>query len=620
MRSHLLFQAKHLAVGLSQTFLFAALPVNSSAMTRGNFADVLESLESRVAYVKLLADREKLTDSVQATVTLATKAKLCSKKFFTPEETVSLSEVLKKSSFSEAAKDELLQEVLRRSEGAIDKTRSAGRPKSVDTAKQSHQFFEQYLTEKDWDTLHFLCKMTVPDWRVGAATVVRCMLRCGWLKVQEDEWKFPLALLQLGASIDTWGSSGTALKETMLKIHEQQKQKLTPELLRAPLIEAFPMSPAELPEPWLSYSQSDGPLIDCPLEHTAELQRSLSWQPTRRSHWTCKVQQREGLGLKALTGELAQPVKQPKPVMKLQLSSQPKAPNAFNLHRPIGPTTTGDARQRLLELVGEASNHEAADILRMLERGSQQSSVQERSSVCVEEVDSPTQPLVPPAASESQCESPSLALALKKPAQRDATREEVATLSTPLRPVSGTISSLGSQSSGDVGSSESKKAAPAAAAPPKKLMAQLGDAMGLMGVGTGAKRAVGAEHEEEPEEAKEEEGSPAPARKKRRKTPETKATLKPKARAKAALKLKTKATLKPPAKLVAKNSEALRFPGTKPHTPVRYGASTVYLGKNQVWRIKPVEASRMCIHKSFKTKDAREVWKAVVKELKRLNP
>ena len=87
---------------------------------------------------------------------------------------------------------------------------------------------------------------------------------------------------------------------------------------------------------------------------------------------------------------------------------------------------------------------------------------------------------------------------------------------------------------------------------------------------------------------------------------------------KASAKAKAKLTSEPKA---PKDPGKLHFPGTKKHSPILYGHSTVYIDAgNLLWRIKPHPGERTMINRSFKGGNAKEAWKGVVSVLKKENP
>ena len=66
------------------------------------------------------------------------------------------------------------------------------------------------------------------------------------------------------------------------------------------------------------------------------------------------------------------------------------------------------------------------------------------------------------------------------------------------------------------------------------------------------------------------------------------------------------------------SSGSLAFPGTS-RAPLVYGNSKVYFGKDK-YRLMEQIGNRVDKPYSFKVKDPKEVWKAVAKRLKELNP
>jgi hypothetical protein len=586
-------------------------------------------------------------------ITKLLMVKLKSKSWYSAEECLPIVAELRNSEISASAKEELVQIVLSRSEGTIPKPKS-GRPRinpeDFATMKQSHLFLENYFTVKDWQAMSTISKMAQPDYRAAGGLIVRAMLRCGWLKVAEVDWKIPLSFLALSARLECMGSAGTGTKNFLVKLHAALKKHLPDHVKQSSLPMMYPECPTDLLEPWLSYSQTDGPLALCPPAQATALQDLRAAIPTRNTHWTCKMEAKNPIAL------------EPRPLQAHLAIDWCPPTKAFGSEEVAEPATPGvSMRVAKPAVLGmqptmQARGENLASSPRIVEVGAEpavfgmQLTMQARgenlaSSPRIVEVGSDTSP-------DPKAEEATTPQAEPKEAGEALPKETTATAPT-IAPGS-SLAVLGPTRAGPAVPLPSMLGKPKteASATRPGLAAMISASAALLG-GKSLQLPV------QGDSASEESGSASPRRKRTRKSSsgaaartsgKTKAKKTPaSARAKksmtkasapakkaaapakktsapakkaAAPAKKTSAPAKDDTKKAAasKDPGGFRFPGTKKHDPVFYGRSTVYIDAgNQMWRIKAATGDRVMVNRSFKAEDPRKVWQHVVKELKRLN-
>ena len=547
-------------------------------------------------------------ENMEEGITKVVLAKIKSHTWYSAEDCLVISAKLENSPFSASAQEQLVQCLLARSEGMADKPKR-GRPALQAGAeakkKQSHMFFENYFTMQDWQGMQIISCMAKPDYRAAAGIVARAMIRCGWLQVEEADWKIPISFLAMSARMHCQGSAGTGVKDFMMKLHGSLKNALPAAMKESPLIEMYPLCPIDLLEPWLSFSQADGPLAQCPGDQVQRLQFIRSSIPTRGSHWTCKMEgilprgQLQGLEGSYVQAPLAicwKPETTPQEWKRLAepatSSMQPQ------VHAPGAGLDRGSSFPLIEELPSDDSPDGKAEEVktRQAEPTVAETTRQAEPMGEVLQVESKPRPDNSTAPRTAQGSQLAVVGATRAgpPMLGNARTDSSATRPSLAAMVSASAALLGAKSWKPPVEADSESEEAESSARPRGKRAR--------GSSSGA-----AARTSRKTKAKKKAAASAPARKAAASAPATKAM--------------KKAATSAPAKEASKDPSKLRFPGTRKHDPVFYGQSTVYIDAgNQLWRIKPQSAGRVMTNRSFKTTDPKQVWKSVVSELKRLNP
>ena len=451
------------------------------------------------------------------------------------------------------------------------------------------------------------------------------MLRSGCLRVREAD--YAIAVGKLGAAgVTVAGPEGKAIVDELKRVVARLRRQAAADTDH--LVEDFPENPADLPEPWLTRCQADGPLVPCPFG-TATVEWFSKQTPGRKSHWSMKANEAEAPSSQQLAPWQRPDMPALPPQMQMQqmqmqmqmlapwqqmqmqqlqqmqrmLSTQPQQPPLLQFY--------GHSRLQPPNLWGEAPG---------LQPGTPQfrpPMALENSTVSMEELSEVAPDDVPQAsdgceaaaaavpgaelAASPRTSAPSAAAAASAAAGRfpladvlqDATnlvthKQEQAG-GTRKRPKQGESES---ESDDSCGETEPKKG--------KRRMRRKGPAHPMPSSAPGLAAAT--------------TRPPTAAA-----TETAAATIKPpKAEAKETAAAKEKKAAAPT--MAPKDDSVLAFKSPKTRPPIKYGWITIYTDmKNKLWRLKPEPSSKQLIHHSWKKQTPKAAWEDLIKDVKRLS-
>ena len=468
--------------------------------------------------------------------------------------------------------------------------------------KQMHLSAPTYLTAPEWDFFGS-DKSDMAKAQVACKFIIRNML-----------WKVPeafygsLAGLILACTNRASGHPDHLQMVIWIKYHAAQAKPGNLDLNS--LVYTFPDDPMQLPEPWRSRSQCDGPTVPSRLS-PGDWQLIINAAPSRNTHKSVKELQRAGtaqvqrgrtrisaiadgdvsgsttistLALPQNTGTLFRPPQTHVLPPMMQPCASAAQPACYG---SMDPAIAQQAGMHAMDPAYMQHMYQASAMFFQQQYGgrgavnpmgpSTSARIQVGGSQCKVEELSDRDGSPPPAESPPPAGSPGSAAA------------EPRTLAIAKQRML-----MGSMGAG-AGGCEA----------PSRMLDFMDKTRTLLG---GPKRPAEVEVEDADEEEEEEEKAP-----KRPRTAEP-----PKRPRTAKVAAKSKARLSPPLPL-PKSDAVLKFPGTKKHAAIKYGECTIYMDAiNKCWRLKTEKGSTHLLHFYFKPpKNPRAVWEEVLKELKK---
>ena len=180
---------------------------------------------------------------------------------------------------------------------------------------QNHDYIENYFTEAEWQMAKSMIQSNTLTPSALATLACTGMTRCGWFDIEECDFKKIVGAFGcLGAAAPVCGLAGL---ETVKKL-KKATAAARPKTITEELVRDFPEDPKNLPEPWLGFSQRNGPLVVSP--YPRELVRlSQSQTPGRNTHWSVKAQKVAAQNMLALGDLTTRSV----PMLQHQLPQHP---------------------------------------------------------------------------------------------------------------------------------------------------------------------------------------------------------------------------------------------------------------------------------------------------------
>lgn len=503
---------------------------------------------------------------------------------------------------------------------------------------QSHEYLENYFNQEEWDRAAQMLSLGRLSGSALATTACTAMTRCGWFDIDENDYKKVIGIFGiLGPGAPVSGNAGLE----SVRLLKKAMAAARPRRIEHELVQNFPEDPAALPEPWLRFSQRNGPLVKCPAD-LGLVRLHQSQAPGRSTHWSVKAEGRMTASNSKLAVLNKKGASTPVNIPMLNLTSpanlyQPwqaahlgmcgglRMPSPYVQgwpgqfgnplgHPPFGMQASGlgfsqghpPPGMHPASLAQPPWRQETGTTIEELTESAAASPNSSRAS-------SPPPGSMPPAAGQVLANT---SLVRPPPAAADGSSPEFALSAPPATLASGSFFGMADRRNAaaakEMGIADVLKTTDVMldkkqeAGPKAKLKGKANAK--AKGKGKGKKKAAAAIEEEdgEDEEDDDEEEDEPP------KLPEAD----PKKKKAAACRV-SEATARAPQPL--KDPKLLEFKGTKKMKPRKYGCVTIYSDtKNQLWRLKPSPASRHLTHYSWKKEEANKVWRKMIVEVKRL--
>ena len=198
----------------------------------------------------------------------------------TIEDSMSMIDWVRDSSFNKDNVDKLIVAITARTEVGEGKAEPPNSP----TLKQSHNYFQHYMTRPEWESL---CSSDFALTK-KLSILVMAMFRCGWFLHSEGQLASVIAILRCVGGVNSPQESMRALEE--LKVQIAKRKTHEGYAIRGGaynLIREFPENPKLLPQPWLAVAFRNGALIESPVNPDT-LAHEIAITPIRRSHCSVK--------------------------------------------------------------------------------------------------------------------------------------------------------------------------------------------------------------------------------------------------------------------------------------------------------------------------------------------
>ena len=157
---------------------------------------------------------------------------------------------------------------------------------------QSHEYLENYFKQEEWDRAAQMLSLGSFSGSALATMACTAMTRCGWFDIDESDYKKVIGIFGiLGPGAPVSGSAGLE----SVRLLKKAVAAARPRTIEHELVQNFPEDPAALPEPWLGFSQRNGPLVKCPAD-LGLVRLHQSQAPGRSTHWSVKAEGRMTAG------------------------------------------------------------------------------------------------------------------------------------------------------------------------------------------------------------------------------------------------------------------------------------------------------------------------------------
>ena len=174
---------------------------------------------------------------------------------FSPKDALKLLEAVKEAKFDEVLANKILSAL--HSKTAITEIDDKAEPSIT---KQSHKYFENYMTKEEWETL---CN---DDHALSAKiyVVAKAIIRCGWFVYSEPDLANVVVIFRCLGLAAGPAESLDVLRE--LKNYLKKARDNPQGCKNKPMISVFPNDPKELPNALRMIAFSSGDLVQSPLD------------------------------------------------------------------------------------------------------------------------------------------------------------------------------------------------------------------------------------------------------------------------------------------------------------------------------------------------------------------